>query len=118
MRRGTGPSAAGQRGVTRDLRKDEPYLVFADCSISTVCLRDGGEIASPRYTCGMAEMRESLKIVAQAIENIRPGPLEWVESMSGERTCPTKKPVYQNHSKARSRTSKLSDANRGFVGSE
>ena len=57
----TGPIARAS-GVTRDLRKDEPYLAYADFDFQVCCATAGDCFA--RYYVRMAEMRESLKIVA------------------------------------------------------
>jgi NADH-quinone oxidoreductase subunit D len=86
----TGPIARAS-GVTRDLRKDEPYLAYADFDFNVCCAKAGDCFA--RYYVRMAEMRESLKIVAAAIENIPPGP---VNVGVDERTVlPGKEQVYQ-----------------------
>src|SRR6476661_8530118 len=71
-RSATGPIARAS-GVTCDLRKDEPYLAYADLDFSVCCATAGDCFA--RYYVRMAEMRESLRIIAQAIENIPAGPL-------------------------------------------
>jgi NADH-quinone oxidoreductase subunit D len=86
----SGPVARAS-GVTRDLRKDEPYLAYPDLDFNVCCATAGDCFA--RYYVRMAEMRESLKIVAQAVENIPAGPLN---IGVGERTTlPDKKQVYQ-----------------------
>lgn len=88
---GTSGPVARASGVTRDLRKDEPYLAYPDFDFRVVCMRTGDCYA--RYLVRMAEMRESLKIIAQAIENLPPGP---VNSPVGERTAlPDKAQVFQ-----------------------
>jgi len=68
----TGPLARAS-GVTRDLRKDEPYLAYPDFDFQ-VCCATGGDCYA-RYLVRMAELRESLKIVAQAVENLPSGPV-------------------------------------------
>jgi NADH-quinone oxidoreductase subunit D len=68
----TGPIARAS-GVVRDLRKDEPYLAYKDFDFRVICAKDGDCYA--RYLVRMDEMTESLKIVAQAIENLPPGPI-------------------------------------------
>ncbi len=68
----TGPVARAS-GVTRDLRKDQPYLAYADFDFKVPCMTSGDCYA--RYLVRMAEMLESLKIVEQAIENLPPGPV-------------------------------------------
>ena len=86
----TGPVARAS-GVTRDLRKDEPYLAYADFDFKVCCAKAGDCFA--RYYVRMAEMRESLKIVAQAIENIPAGPVN--VGVDERTTLPTKQQVYQ-----------------------
>jgi NADH-quinone oxidoreductase subunit D len=68
----TGPIARAS-GVVRDLRKDEPYLAYADFDFKVVCATGGDAYA--RYLVRMEEMLESLKIVHQAVENLPPGPI-------------------------------------------
>ena len=87
--------------MTRDLRKDEPYLAYADFDFKVCCATAGDCFA--RYLVRMAEMRESLKIVAQAIENLPAGPVNVGSSTSGRR-CPTSSRSIRR-SKARSRIS-------------
>ena len=77
--------------MTRDLRKDEPYLAYADFDFNVCCATAGDCFA--RYYVRMAEMRESLKIVAQAIENIPAGPVN--VGVDERTTLPTKPQVYQ-----------------------
>jgi NADH-quinone oxidoreductase subunit D len=68
----SGPIARAS-GVVRDLRKDEPYLAYPDFDFQVVCAREGDCYA--RYLVRIEEMRESLKIVEQAIENLPSGPV-------------------------------------------
>jgi len=71
-RSATGPIARAS-GVTRDLRKDEPYLAYRDFDFQVCCAQAGDCYA--RYLVRMAEIRESLKIIMQAIENLPAGPV-------------------------------------------
>jgi NADH-quinone oxidoreductase subunit D len=87
----TGPIARAS-GVTRDLRKDEPYLAYADFDFDVCCATAGDCFA--RYYVRMAEMRESLKIVAKAIENIPAGPAN--VGVDERTTLPPKSQVYQS----------------------
>src|SRR5262249_56983753 len=64
---------AGPSGVARALRKDEPYLAYPDLDFKVVCGTAGDCLA--RYLVRMEEMRESIKIVHQAVENLPPGPI-------------------------------------------
>ena len=68
----TGPIARAS-GVVRDLRKDEPYLAYKDFDFKICCSTAGDCLA--RYLVRMEEMRESIKIVHQAIENLPSGPV-------------------------------------------
>src|SRR5262245_58831247 len=86
----TGPIARAS-GVTRDLRKDEPYLAYPDLDFQVCCATAGDCFA--RYYVRMAEMRESLNIIAQAIENIPSGTLN--VTLDERLTMPSKSQVYQ-----------------------
>jgi NADH-quinone oxidoreductase subunit D len=86
----SGPVARAS-GVTRDLRKDEPYLAYADLDFKVCCAKAGDCFA--RYYVRMAEMKESLRIVAQAIENIPAGPANI--GVDERIAIPDKKQVYQ-----------------------
>ena len=68
----SGPVARAS-GVTRDLRKDEPYLAYGDFDFNICCAEAGDCYA--RYLVRMEEMRESVKIIHQAIENLPAGPV-------------------------------------------
>lgn len=87
----TGPLARAS-GVVRDLRKDEPYLAYADLDFKVVCAK-GGDVYS-RYLVRMAEMMESIKIIEQAIENIPGGPVN-VDAVT-DMVLPTKPAVYRS----------------------
>lgn len=86
----TGPVARAS-GVTRDLRKDEPYLAYGDLDFKVCCAKAGDCFA--RYYIRMAEMRESLRIVQQAVENIPAGPAN--VGADERTTLPSKEQVYQ-----------------------
>jgi NADH-quinone oxidoreductase subunit D len=68
----TGPIARAS-GVTRDLRKDSPYMSYGDFDFKMIC-SNGGDCFH-RYLVRMWEMEESLKIVQQALENLPSGPV-------------------------------------------
>jgi NADH-quinone oxidoreductase subunit D len=86
----SGPIARAS-GVTRDLRKDEPYLAYSDLDFKVACAKAGDCFA--RYYVRMAEMRESLALVKKLVENIPEGP---VNVGVDERTAlPSKQQVYQ-----------------------
>lgn len=104
----TGPLARAS-GVTRDLRKDEPYLAYKDLDFQICCATAGDCLA--RYLVRMAEMRESLKMVAQAIENLPSGP---VDVGTDERSrLPDKQAVYSTIEGCISHFEMIM-ANRGF----
>jgi len=105
----TGPIARAS-GVTRDLRKDEPYLAYQDFDFQ-VCCATAGDCLS-RYLVRMAEMRESLKIVEQAIENLPSGPIN--VGIDERTTLPSKQQVYSTIEGTISHF-ELVMTNRGFV---
>jgi NADH-quinone oxidoreductase subunit D len=86
----TGPIARAS-GVTRDLRKDEPYLAYPDLDFRVCCASAGDCFA--RYYVRMAEMRESVRIIAQAVEKIPKGPIN--VGVDERTTLPSKAQVYQ-----------------------
>ncbi|MEE3369509.1 MAG: NADH dehydrogenase (quinone) subunit D [Planctomycetota bacterium] len=86
----SGPVARAS-GVTRDLRKDEPYLAYEDFEFNVCCARAGDCFA--RYYVRMAEMLESVSIVQQALENLPPGPVD--VGPEDRMALPTKEQVYQ-----------------------
>ncbi|MCA9249109.1 MAG: NADH-quinone oxidoreductase subunit D [Planctomycetales bacterium] len=104
----TGPVARAS-GVTRDLRKDEPYLAYADLDFNVPCMKTGDCYA--RYLVRMVEMRESLKLVQQAIENIPSGPFN--VGIDERTALPSKQQVYQTIEGTISHF-ELVMANRGF----
>ncbi|MFQ5490061.1 MAG: NADH-quinone oxidoreductase subunit D [Phycisphaerae bacterium] len=94
----SGPLARAS-GVRRDLRKDEPYLCYADnwdgSGSSGVAFKVpisyGGDVLS-RYLVRFAEMRESLGIIRQLVDDIPAGP---VNVLADEKmTLPDKDEVY------------------------
>ncbi len=92
INRGCSGPVARASGVTRDLRKDDPYLAYGDFDFRICCATAGDCFA--RYYVRMAEMRESLRIVEQAIENLPAGP---VDVPVGDRfILPDKQQVYHS----------------------
>ena len=108
-RSATGPIARAS-GVARDLRKDEPYLAYKDFDFKVCCSPVGDCFA--RYLVRMAEMRESLKIVEQAIENLPAGPIN--VSIDERTALPNKQQVYTTIEGTISHF-ELVMANRGFT---
>ncbi len=94
----TGPLARAC-GVRRDLRKDEPYLCYADnwdgqgsAAVEfKVPIATGGDCYA-RYIVRLAEIRESVKIVMQLVDNIPAGPIDVLASE--KQTLPNKNEVY------------------------
>ena len=107
-RSASGPIARAS-GVTRDLRKDEPYLAYADLDFNVCCAKAGECYA--RYLVRMAEMRESLRLVEQALENLPAGPLN--VGIDEQTTLPSKKQVYTTIEGTISHF-ELTMSNRGF----
>jgi len=105
----TGPILRAS-GVPRDLRKDEPYLAYADLDFQVPCMKSGDCYA--RYLVRMEEMRESLRLVEQAVENIPPGPAN--VGVDERTTLPTKEQVYQTIEGTISHF-ELMMSNRGFT---
>ncbi len=105
----TGPIARAS-GVTRDLRKDEPYLAYEDFDFDVPCMTTGDCFA--RYFVRMAEARESLKIIEQAIENLPSGPVN--VGLDERMTLPTKQQVFSSI-EGTIMQFELSMSNRGFT---
>jgi NADH-quinone oxidoreductase subunit D len=87
----TGPVARAS-GVTRDLRKDEPYLAYPDLDFKVVCATTGDCLA--RYLVRMEEMLESLKIIQQAVEHLPGGPVN--VDVDSKVVVPNQQAVYRS----------------------
>ena len=94
----TGPMARGS-GVKRDLRKDEPYLCYADnwdgqgapAVQFKVPVASGGDVYS-RYLVRFEETRQACAIIEQAVKMIPEGP---VNVLADEKaTLPEKREIY------------------------
>ncbi|EAT17362.1 NADH dehydrogenase (quinone) subunit D [Desulfuromonas acetoxidans] len=68
----TGPALRGS-GVDWDLRRDNPYTGYEDYDFKVIT-RDGCDTFD-RYKIRLDEMRESCKIIRQALEKLQPGPI-------------------------------------------
>ncbi len=94
----TGPLARAS-GVRRDIRKDEPYLCYADnwdgrgspAVEFKVPVSEGGDCLA-RYLVRLAEMRESVKIILQLVDNIPEGPVDVLPQ--DKKTLPNKDEIY------------------------
>jgi NADH-quinone oxidoreductase subunit D len=94
----TGPLARAS-GVRRDIRKDEPYLCFKDnwdgqgtaaVDFKVPVMTSGDAYA--RYLVRLEEVRQSLSIIRQLIDNIPGGPVN--VSPEGKDVLPPKDQVY------------------------
>ncbi|MBY0586687.1 NADH-quinone oxidoreductase subunit D [bacterium] len=87
----TGPVARAS-GVERDLRRDEPYLLYDDLDFDVICSTAGDCYA--RFHVRVLEIAESLKIITQAIARLPSGPV-YAEG-TGKEAMPDKREVYQS----------------------
>jgi len=94
----SGPVARAS-GVRRDLRKDEPYLCYADnwdgegaeaVKFSVPVASDGDSLS--RYLVRLEELRQSAKIIDQLIDNIPGGPVNAYDD--AKMNYPSKADVY------------------------
>ncbi|CDM64433.1 MAG: NADH dehydrogenase (quinone) subunit D [Pyrinomonas methylaliphatogenes] len=69
----TGPSLRGS-GVKIDVRKTNPYSGYETYDFE-IPVETGGDVWS-RYLVRMRELEESLKIIRQALDRLRPGPVK------------------------------------------
>jgi len=96
----TGPMARAS-GVPRDIRKDEPYLCFEDnwddrgakAVDFKVPIMTTGDVYA-RYLVRLEEMKQSLHIIRQLIDNIPGGPVN--VSPEGKEVLPPKDQVYSS----------------------
>ena len=71
----SGPTLRGS-GVDFDLRRDMPYSGYENFKFKVPVLQDGDVFA--RYACRVAEMRESIAMVQQALDGMPEGPIKAV----------------------------------------
>ncbi|VTR97204.1 NADH-quinone oxidoreductase subunit D [Tuwongella immobilis] len=92
-RSASGPVARAS-GVVRDLRKNEPYLAYGELadSFKVIVGKDGD--CYTRYLVRMAEMEQSMKIIAAAVENIPTGPVN--VDVDEKQGLPDKNAVYRS----------------------
>jgi len=96
----TGPMARAS-GVKRDLRKEEPYLCFADnwdgMGASPVDFKvpvmETGDVYA-RFLIRLEEMKQSAHIIRQLIDGLPTGPVN--VSPEGKETLPPKEQVYSS----------------------
>ncbi|MGE0135295.1 MAG: NADH-quinone oxidoreductase subunit D [Dehalococcoidia bacterium] len=68
----TGP-VLRSAGVPLDLRRTEPYLKYDEVEFDVITGTTGDVFE--RYTCRIAEMWESIRIIEQCLERLEPGPI-------------------------------------------
>lgn len=66
----TGPVLRGS-GVNRDLRRDDPYLIYPELDFDVIVENDGDTMA--RYMVRIREMTESIKIIHQILDKMPKG---------------------------------------------
>jgi NADH-quinone oxidoreductase subunit D len=76
-------------GVDHDLRRDEPYLVYDQLDFHVPVYNDGDVLA--RFYVRLTEMRESVKIIRQAIEKMPSGP---INAQNPKKVLPRKEKIY------------------------
>jgi NADH-quinone oxidoreductase subunit D len=94
----TGPVARAS-GVRRDLRKDEPYLCYADrwdgkysSGVAfKVPIAQGGDVLA-RYLVRLEEMRQAQVIIEQLVDSIPAGPVDVLPAE--KKTLPDKREIY------------------------
>src|SRR5512134_2700677 len=69
----TGPALRGS-GVDWDLRRDNPYSGYEKYKF-TVPVGRGNNDTFDRYEVRLIEMREAIKIIKQALDSLKPGPV-------------------------------------------
>ena len=78
-------------GVPYDIRRAKPYLCYKDFDFNIPVRMEGDVYA--RYLVRLAEMRESVKIIKQALDKMPEGP---VNSENHKFTLPDKEMVYND----------------------
>jgi NADH-quinone oxidoreductase subunit D len=84
----TGPNLRAS-GVPHDLRIDEPYLVYPELDFDIPIFEDGDALS--RFYIRLIEMKESAKIIRQAIKKMPQGP---VNAALPKRVLPQKEKIY------------------------
>ena len=76
-------------GVPRDLRRDNPYLVYQELDFNVVTLTEGDALA--RFYVRMGEMRESARMLSQALKKMPEGPFN---ANNAKKVLPRKERTY------------------------
>lgn len=84
----TGPNLRAA-GISNDLRRDDPYLVYNELDFEVPTLTESDTLA--RYYVRVREMYESVKILRQCLEKLPKGP---INSPDAKQVLPDKGEVY------------------------
>lgn len=76
-------------GVPRDLRRDQPYLVYPELDFNVITLTESDALA--RFYVRLAEIRESAKILRQGLDMLPEGPYNAFET---KKVLPKKERTY------------------------
>jgi NADH-quinone oxidoreductase subunit D len=76
-------------GIPRDLRRDVPYLVYPELDFDVITAADGDALA--RFYVRIAEMKQSARILRQALEKLPEGPFRADEP---KKVLPVKERTY------------------------
>ncbi|MEP7234476.1 MAG: NADH dehydrogenase (quinone) subunit D [Ignavibacteriota bacterium] len=68
----TGPNLRGS-GVSYDLRRDQPYLIYPELDFDVITRTECDALA--RYFVRFDEVSESVKIIRQCLDKLQPGPI-------------------------------------------
>ncbi|MGD0338999.1 MAG: NADH dehydrogenase (quinone) subunit D [Bacteroidota bacterium] len=85
----TGPNLRGA-GVANDVRRDEPYLVYDQLDFDVITVEGGDALA--RYHVRVREMKESVRIIYQALDKLPKGPILAYDKP--KRVLPQKERIY------------------------
>ncbi len=86
----TGPVLRGS-GIAKDIRKDNPYLVYDQLDFDVITENDCDTWA--RYMVRVKEMRESIKLIHQILDKMPTGE---VNARKANLTLPKKSDIYTN----------------------
>ncbi|MBS4001422.1 MAG: NADH dehydrogenase (quinone) subunit D [Desulfobulbaceae bacterium] len=84
----TGPCLRGS-GIPRDIRRDMPYLVYDQLDFDVITYPEGD--CWSRYMVRIDEMRESIKIITQVLDQMPKGP---VLANEPKKVLPRKNEIY------------------------
>jgi NADH-quinone oxidoreductase subunit D len=76
-------------GVPKDLRKDNPYLVYPELDFDVITLTESDSLA--RFYVRMEEMKQSARILRQVMEKMPDGP---IHARDTKRVLPRKERTY------------------------